>query len=310
MLTPFMSLFATASILIAALLLAVLLLAALLHRARRATAALQRELAEHRRTEQELGALRQTLAQREAALKLELERAQRDLERTARDLEAICYSVSHDLAAPARKIHGFADLLREEAPALSDQGREWLDRIAHNSQQLGDMIADVLRLSRAGRQEMKLQTVDLNPLAAEVVAAAAAAYPQAQAEITPLPTVSCDRELVRQVLQNLVANAFKFSSKSASPRIEIGVRQEAGEPCLFVRDNGAGFNPRYADKLFGLFQRLHKESDFPGTGAGLAIARRIVQRHAGRIWAESAPGAGASFYFTLPQSGDPAGRGV
>jgi light-regulated signal transduction histidine kinase (bacteriophytochrome) len=294
MLTPFMSLILAATMLFGALLLVLLL-----YLTRRAALALRRESAQRLRLEQELGALRQTLAQREAALTLELEQAQRNLQRTAQELDAFCYSVSHDLSAPARKINGFAGLLQDEASVLGDQGREWLERIVHNSQQLGDMIADLLRLSRANRKAMDLQTVDLNPLVAEVVRAAAADFPNAQVEIAPLPSVVCDRELVRQVLQNLLANAFKFSGKRATPRIEIGARPEADALCLFVRDNGAGFDLRYADKLFGLFQRLHKESDFAGNGAGLAIAKSIVQRHGGRIWAESAPGEGASFYFTL-----------
>jgi light-regulated signal transduction histidine kinase (bacteriophytochrome) len=294
MLTPSMSAVIATSVLIAALLLALLL-----QRARRTAAALQRESAERKRLQQELDGLRQTLSGREAALALELAQSKHQLEQTAQQLDAICYSVSHDLSAPARKIHGFADLLRDEAPALSDEGREWLDRVVRNSQQLGDMIADLLRLSRAGRKEMDLQPLDLNAQVAEIVQTAGAGYPHARVEIAPLPTMVCDRELVRQVIQSLVANAFKFSSKSASPRIDIGTRTEEGVPCVFVRDNGAGFNLRHAGKLFGMFQRLHKESDFPGTGAELAIARRIVQRHGGRIWAESTQGEGASFYFTL-----------
>jgi len=294
MLTPFMSILIATSILTGALLLLLLL-----QRARRATAALHRETAERKRMERELDSLKQTLAQREAAHRLELEQAQRRLEQTRQDLDALCYSVSHDLSAPARKIHGFAGLLRDEAATLSVQGREWLDRIVHNSQQLGNMIGDLLRLSRAGRKQLELQAVDLNLLVAEIARGAGAAYAHAQVDIAPLPTLNCDRELVRQVLENLLANAFKFSGKCATPKIEVGVQPTAADVCLFVRDNGVGFNPRYADKLFGMFHRLHKESDFPGAGAGLAIAKCIVQRHGGRIWAESAPGTGASFYFTL-----------
>jgi light-regulated signal transduction histidine kinase (bacteriophytochrome) len=281
------------SFLIVALLLGLVLLAWRLRQAQRALSDLQRERERCQSAlEQELSLLRQEQDTHLAERTLELEQARREL-------DAFSYSVSHDLAAPARKIHGFVDLLQDEASSLSEQGRGWLERIRHNSRQLGDMIGDLLRISRLGRAPLNLSTVDLDAVVAETVRAAGAGYPHTQVAIAPLPATRCDQDLMRQLYQSLLANAFKFSSKRAAPRIEIGVQQESDELRLFVRDNGEGFNMRYADKLFGVFQRLHKESDFPGNGAGLAIAKLIVQRHGGRIWAESAPDQGTSFYFTI-----------
>jgi len=286
----------TLSLLSVALLSVALLIGALLVRARRALSSLERENATH---EARIAALEQRVAAQALALEQHAQTSGLELEQARAELDALSYSVSHDLAAPARKINGFADLLQDEAPALSEQGQEWLARIAHNSRQLGDMIADLLRLSRLGRAKLDLRTVDMHAIVAEAVRAEGAGYPNTQVEIGPLPEIRCDAQLMRQALQQLVANAYKFSAKCAAPRIFIGVQAVEGELRFFVRDNGAGFNMRFADKLFGAFQRMHKETDFPGTGAGLAIAKRIISRHQGRIWAESAPGEGASFYFTL-----------
>ena len=288
------------SILIGALLVGILLLLWKLRQAQRSAAALQREtqggkaLLEH-----ELVALRQSLEQRLAARTLELEQVKREL-------DDLSYSVSHDLSAPARKISGFAELLGEEAAALSDEGRQWLARILHNSRDINAMLSELLRLSRIGRAALDLRTVELAPLAAEAVRSAGADYPGTQVHVAPLPAIRCDPGLMLQLFQILAANAFKFSGKGVAPRIEIGVQPEAEGLRFFVRDNGAGFNMRHTGKLFVMFQRLHKESDFPGMGAGLAIARKIVQRHDGRIWAEGVEGEGASFYFTLG-GGDGAG---
>lgn len=290
-------LMASMSIVIAlSLFIGCLLFAGLLLQARRARS---KTMAENENQK----ALIDALEQRVTAQAQEMERlaaAHRlELEQAKAELDALSYSVSHDLAAPARKINGFADLLQDEAQALSDQGRQWLKRIQVNSRQLGDMIGDLLRLSRAGRAAMDPRSVDLGALAAEVVRAEGAAYPDAKVGIASMPPALCDQALVRQLFQVLIANAFKFSARSAAPKIEIGALQDAGELRYFVRDNGAGFNMHYAEKLFGVFQRLHKETEFPGNGAGLAIAKCVVRRHHGRIWAESSPGEGATFYFTL-----------
>jgi len=281
------------SILSGVLLIGNLLLFKLLREARRSAAASRLEVDRGKASmEQEMAVLKQKSAEQSAAAALELEQ-------TIRELDALIYSVSHDLAAPARKIHGFVALLEDEASALSEEGREWLGRIKHNSRELGGMIAGLLQISRIGRAKLDLRTVDLDPLVAQIVRAAGSGYPAAQVQANPLPAIRCDPGLTRQVFEILVANAFKFSGKCATPRIEIGVQSGDGEQRFFVRDNGAGFDQRHAGKLFGVFQRLHKETEYPGIGAGLAIARRIIQRHAGRIWAESTPDQGATFYFTV-----------
>jgi light-regulated signal transduction histidine kinase (bacteriophytochrome) len=312
-----MSVIITLSILVGVLLIGILLLLRLLRGSRRSATASRLEVDRCKALmEQELDVLKQTTARQSAAAALELERVQQEL-------DALAYSVSHDLAAPARKIHGFATLLEDEASALSADGREWLGPIKRNSQQLGEMISALLQISRIGRAELHLGKADLNPVVESIVRSAGAGYPDTQVHMAPLPAIRCDQGLMRQVFEILVANAFKFSSKCATPRIEIGIQRGAktgaqpvaqsvspsaaqsgvpsadAELCFFVRDNGTGFDLRHAGKLFGVFQRLHKEAEYPGTGAGLAIARRIIQRHAGRIWADSVPGQGATFYFTV-----------
>ncbi len=287
------------SVLSGALLLGMLLLLLRLLQERRRAAQSERD--SRRDIElltQELDALKLTLEQRTAAQEQRTAAHALESEQAKRDFDAFAYAVSHDLAAPARAINGFAELIKDQASVLSEDGQVWLQRIQYNSQRLGDMIGDLLRISRASRASLDLREIDLNPLAAEAVRIESAGFPAAQVAIGPLPVIRCDPGLMRQVFRILVSNAFKFSAKSASPKIEIGVQTVEGEPRIFVRDNGAGFNPRYADKLFQAFQRLHKETDFPGTGGGLALAKLIVQRHGGRIWAESAPNEGASFYFT------------
>jgi PAS domain S-box-containing protein len=165
---------------------------------------------------------------------------------------------------------------------------------------LGDLIDDLLTFSRVGRTELNRMQVDMEAMARTVVEELRPSYPHAQISIQPMPGAQADPALLRQVMLNLVSNALKFSSRRADAHIAIGVLQEGEPPAYFVRDNGAGFDTQHAAKLFGVFQRLHQESDFPGTGVGLAIVRRIIERHKGRVWAESSPGKGATFFFTLP----------
>jgi signal transduction histidine kinase len=287
------------SILIGALLIGMLLLLLRLRQERRRAAQSERDSRRDMALlTQERDALKQTLVQRTAAQEQRTAAHALESEQAKRDFDAFAYAVSHDLAAPARTINGFADLIKDEASVLSEDGRVWLQRIQYNSQRLGDMINDLLRISRASRANLDLREIDLTPLATEALRIEGAGFPATRVTVGPLPAVRCDTGLMRQLLRILLSNAFKFSAKSASPEIEIGVQPSEEGPRIFVRDNGAGFNPHYADKLFQVFQRLHKESDFPGTGGGLALAKLIVQRHGGRIWAESAPGSGASFYFT------------
>ncbi len=221
-------------------------------------------------------------------------------ERTA-ELEAFSYSVSHDLRAPLRAVDGFAGLLeREHASQLDEEGRRLLAVVRGSAVRMGRLIDDLLNFSRVSRLEMAPAPLDMRALAAAVVAELSAQYPVAHVELGALPPAKGDHALLRQVFVNLVGNALKYSAKVAEPRIEIGGRAGDGENEYWVRDNGAGFDPRYAGKLFGVFQRLHGEDQFEGTGVGLAIVQRIVTRHGGRVRAAGELGKGATFTFSLP----------
>jgi signal transduction histidine kinase len=224
-----------------------------------------------------------------------------ELEAANQELASFSYSVSHDLRAPLRAMDGYARMLEEDyAARLDDEGRRLLKVVRDNAGRMGRLIDDLLDFSRLGRQPMALHPLDMGALAREVVDEARAGQ-AAAVELGELPAARGDRALLKQVWLNLVLNAFKYSSKQAAPRIEIGGRAVDGEHHYWVRDNGVGFDMRYADKLFGVFQRLHRAEDFPGTGVGLAIVQRVIARHRGRVWAESAPGAGACFHFSLPR---------
>ena len=223
-----------------------------------------------------------------------------DLERANAELESFSYSVSHDLRAPLRAVNGYASILAaDERDNLAPNSRTLLDRIAHNAVRMGELIDDLLQFSRVGREQMRQEKVNLSELAQSVADELREQHPTVRVTIGPLPIVSGDKAMLRQVFVNLLGNALKFSSKRDDARAEVGAAQDGSEGVVFVKDNGEGFDMRYAGKLFGVFQRMHKESDFPGTGVGLAIVKRIVERHGGRVWAEAAPGAGATFYFTL-----------
>ncbi len=241
------------------------------------------------------------LTEREGQLRaLSATLEERVAERTA-ELESFSYSVSHDLRAPLRALNGYASILAaEEGGKLSPEGRAHLERIARNAVRMGELIDDLLQFSRVGRDELRRENVELAGLVRTQVDELREGYPSARVTIGPLPTVSADMAMLRQVFANLVGNALKFSSRRSDPHVEIGVVVHEGQQAIYVRDNGEGFDMRYAGKLFGVFQRMHKESEFPGTGVGLAIVKRIVERHGGRAWSEAAPGAGATFYFTLP----------
>jgi PAS domain S-box-containing protein len=259
------------------------------------------DLSERRRTE---AALRQ---RDEEVLRLNSELERRVSERTAqleainRELEAFSYSVSHDLRAPLRSIRGFSEvLLQRYASSLDKRGQEFLKRTCESSQQMDRLIEDLLQLSRVSRTEMQRQPVNLSSLAAAIGAELRQAEPQRAVElvITPELRAQGDERLLRVVLENLLRNAWKFTSKQPAARIEFGFNPE--RPAFFVRDNGAGFDMAYADKLFGVFQRLHSAAEFPGTGVGLATVQRIINRHGGFTWAEGVPARGATFYFSLP----------
>jgi PAS domain S-box-containing protein len=219
-----------------------------------------------------------------------------------RELESFSYSVSHDLRAPLRAIDGFAQMLEEDYGAgLHAEGMRYLGVIRTNTKRLGALIDDLLELSRLGRLALAAQEINVESLVHEVVAEALDGRPTVpRVSIGPLPPVRGDRTLLRQVWTNLIANAIKYSGKAAEPRIEVSGRQDAAENVYSVRDNGVGFNMEYADKLFGVFQRLHRADEFSGTGVGLAIVQRVVARHGGRVWADGKVNGGAMFSFSLP----------
>ncbi len=262
---------------------------------RRRLERIQREMRERRRAAREIRRLNTQLEQRVA------ERTQQ-LEAANRELEGFTYSVSHDLRAPLRQVDGFARLLSEAAGAeLTPQARHYLQRIVDGTRNMGRLIDDLLNLAQVGRQAMQPGLTDLNEIIEHVIQDLQPEF-GARAmvwSIDPLPAARCDPGLIRIVFTNLIANAAKYTRPRATARIAIGSADRDGRTVTFVRDNGVGFDMKYADKLFGVFQRLHAAEEFEGTGVGLATVRRIVHKHGGEIWAEAAPGEGATFYFTL-----------
>jgi light-regulated signal transduction histidine kinase (bacteriophytochrome) len=219
-----------------------------------------------------------------------------------KELEAFSYSVSHDLRAPLRSIDGFSlALLEDYVDRLDEEGKDHLQRIRAATQRMGMLIDDLLNLSRMTRAEIRKQAVNLSALAHAVASVLQDAQPERQIDfrIEDRLEAKADAHLLQVVLENLLGNACKFTSKRTSPRVEFGKTKHNGSSAYFVRDNGAGFDSAYANRLFGAFQRLHGASEFPGTGIGLATVQRIVHRHGGEIWAEGAVEKGATFYFTL-----------
>jgi PAS domain S-box-containing protein len=239
-------------------------------------------------------------------LNLELERRVQErtvqLEIANKELEAFAYSVSHDLRAPLRALDGFSKALGEDYQnQLDEQGKHYLVRIQETADRMGQLIADLLDLSRVTRREMILEPVDLSALALQIVneLQPQAAGRKIEVDINPNLKVRADRNLMKIALENLINNAYKFTGNQAQARIQVGKVEQAGETVFFVRDNGAGFDMAYADKLFTPFQRLHSVQEFPGTGIGLVIVQRIIARHGGRLWPEAAVDQGATFYFTI-----------
>jgi light-regulated signal transduction histidine kinase (bacteriophytochrome) len=219
-----------------------------------------------------------------------------------KELEAFSYSVSHDLRAPLRAIDGFSQALLEDSWAsLDDTGKDNLNRVRSAAQRMGRLIDDILEMSRVTRQELASREVDLVEQARDILLTLKKTEPHRNVEfVAPAElTVNGDRRLMEILLNNLLNNAWKFTGKHPSARIELGVRQDAGKKVYFIKDDGAGFDMAYSDKLFTPFQRLHNPVEFPGTGIGLATARRIVHRHGGSIWAEGRVETGAAIYFTL-----------
>jgi len=224
-----------------------------------------------------------------------------ELAATNQELEAFAYSVSHDLRAPLRHIDGFAQILEEEIQKDPQAARRYLSRIRMSVQNMGRLVDDLLKLSRVGRVELKFETVRLNAIVDEVLADLKPEMANRAIEwrIAKLPSATVDSGLVKQVLTNLISNAIKYTRPRALSVIEIGTEPAEGGTAIFIRDNGVGFNMKYANKLFGVFQRLHRTEDFEGTGVGLATVQRIIRLHGGKIWADAELDKGATFHFTL-----------
>jgi PAS domain S-box-containing protein len=235
-----------------------------------------------------------------------------ELEASNKELDAFAYTVSHDLRAPLRSLHGYSQaLLDDYIDQLDEDGREYLGRLQANVARMGHMIDDLLNLSRSTRVELVRSDVDLGAIANEIAEELAAADPQRRVNVIVHDGLHAhaDPDLLCLLLRNLMANAWKFTGRNAEPVVEVDRCERAGETLFVVRDNGAGFDMRYADKLFTAFKRLHPAADFEGTGIGLAIVARIVHRHGGRVFAEAVPDKGASFYFSLePQMKEQPGR--
>ncbi|MGD0695402.1 MAG: PAS domain S-box protein [Terriglobia bacterium] len=224
-----------------------------------------------------------------------------ELEAINKELETFTYSVAHDLRAPLRHIDGFSKMLEEETEALPDEAKRFVKRIRDGTRQMGQLVDDLLNLARLGRKDLSLHVTGLNTLAEEAADELKKenAGRSIEWKIANLPFVECDPGLMKQVFVNLLSNAVKYTRPRSEARIEVGAFSQDGRPVIFVRDNGVGFSMKYADKLFGVFQRLHRSEDFEGTGIGLATVQRILHRHGGRAWAEAELDKGATFYFTL-----------
>jgi signal transduction histidine kinase len=220
-----------------------------------------------------------------------------------RELEAFSYTVAHDLRGPLDTIGNIGFLLKETyGKDMDGEGRDYLNQLLSGTRKMSVLIHDLLNLSRSSRQEFRREMIDLSKMAQGIIRQLEDAEPDRKVETTVAPgaSVLADSGLLCVVMENLLGNAWKYTSKQPVAKIEFGSTDVNGKPAFFVRDNGAGFDPQYADRLFQPFQRLHVQSDFPGTGVGLATVQRVISRHGGKIWAESAVGQGATFYFTVP----------
>jgi PAS domain S-box-containing protein len=259
-----------------------------------------------------VGAVMDIIARRDAQeelmrlndeLEILVDKRTEELREANRELESFSFSVSHDLRSPLRTIIASSHLLEEEAPdALNDEAKDLLHRLVASAERMAVLIEDLLEYSRLARRKLKLQDVDLAAVSARVVEEIVQSQSECQAEVVVQELnmeARADPDLVRILLENLIENACKYSAKATQPRVEVGSLEQRGETVFFVRDNGVGFDPKYAHRLFQPFERLHSSDDYEGTGIGLANVLRIVHRHGGRVWAEGLPDAGATFFFTL-----------
>lgn len=262
------------------------------------------DITDRKRTEQALQTAHRKLVDTNIDLERRVAKRTSQLEELNKELEAFSYSAAHDLKAPLRRINIFSDLLEKEAgPTLEGANHDYLVKIHKSVTQMTELVNGLLSLSTTGRRPLSLEAVPLSGLLAEAQAGIKAENPRQRVEWTleELPTVRCDRAMLRQVLVNLLDNAVKYSRCARPSRVEVFYVRKEREHVIGVRDNGVGFRMENADKLFGVFQRLHRSDDFEGTGIGLSIVKRIIARHGGRVWAEGAPGKGAVFYFSLPE---------
>jgi len=260
-----------------------------------ATLVFLKHIAENERVEEDIRRLNEEFEQRVAERTMQLEAVNKEL-------EAFAYSVSHDLRAPLRSVEGFSQILLDDyASWLDTQGRDYIQRVRSAARRMAQLVDDLLRFSRVTRTEMTRDTVDLSAIAETIAGELQSTQPERKAEFVIAPNLSAqgDAHLLRVALDNLIGNAWKFTRKRPQTRIEFGSTEANGQVIFFVRDNGVGFDMAYADKLFDGFQRLHSPADYEGTGIGLTTVKRIIDRHGGRIWADSTVDEGATFYFTL-----------
>ncbi len=237
----------------------------------------------------------------------EMEKINEELQTSYREMESFSYSVSHDLRAPLRIINGLSDaVLKDHCEKLDDEGRKLLKVIQKNTERMDKLISALLDLSKIGRQEMRIDEINMEKTAKLIADELKAGIPERAISVTikDLPSVHGDAVLIRQVITNLLSNAFKFTRDRDVALVEIGSRRDGGDDVFYVKDNGAGFDMAYGNKLFGVFQRLHSLKEFEGTGVGLSIVERIIKRHGGRVWAEGKRNEGATFYFALPARKD------
>ncbi|TNE77019.1 MAG: HAMP domain-containing protein [Gammaproteobacteria bacterium] len=265
--------------------------------------ALENQVAERSAAEKALRESRRQVLLLNTELEQRVQERTLQLESANKELEAFSYSVSHDLRAPLRAIDGFSQALLEDYnDHLDDTGRDFLGRVRAAAQRMGHLIDDMLKLSRVSRAELQIEEFDLSEMASSILAELQAAEPErkVKVQITSGLKAFGDKQLLNIALQNLLQNAWKYTGTRDTAEIEFGMRQKGSDIGFFVQDNGVGFDMQYADKLFGAFQRLHDQKEFPGTGIGLATVKRIINRHGGEVWVEAELGKGAAFYFTLP----------
>lgn len=258
----------------------------------------------HQIEEEEKRAAELLLINNELAYQIEeKEKKTAELEAAVKELESFSYSVSHDLRAPLRAINGFAQVLAEDyLEQIDAEGKVFLEEIISNSRKMGQLIDNLLEFSRVGKQAVTMYTVDVGQLVSDVLTELKQLEPNRQITIRVQKLAKCqgDRNMLKQVFINLLSNAFKYTSKKQEAIVEIGSYTEDSNQVYYIKDNGAGFDMRYYDKLFGVFQRLHSSNEFDGTGVGLAIVQKIIAKHGGKVWAEATVNKGACFYISLP----------